>query len=76
MAKSSLKIGETPDVDHKINPDERRMSKVTLDETPTKISVSTTKLVEVLSPLTHSQTPMPPLLENSKTSKKNFKHQT
>ena len=76
MSKSSLKIWETPDVDHKINPDERQTSKVHLEETPMKFSVSTTNSVEVLYPLTPSQTTIPPLLEKITISKNNFIHQT
>ena len=34
MAKSSLKIGETHDVDKGSNPDELQISKATLEETP------------------------------------------
>ena len=54
MAKSSFKIGETPDVDQVINLDKRQTSKVTWEEMPTKFSVSTTNSVEVLSTLTPS----------------------
>ena len=46
---SSLRNGETPDVDQGINPDEQQTSKPPLEETPTKFSVSTTNSVEVLS---------------------------
>ena len=76
MAKSSLKIGETPDVDHKINPDERQTSKVTLEDRPTKLTVSTTNSVEMISLLTPSQSHMPPLLEKPTVSKTNFILQT
>ena len=76
MAKSSLKIGETPDIDQGINPDEQQIYKSTLEETPVKISVSTTNSVDVLSLLTPSQTPMPPLVENPIISKSNFIHPT
>ena len=62
MAKSSLKIGETPGVDQGMNPDELQISKLTSEETSTRCSVSTTNSVEVLSPLTLSQTTVPPLL--------------
>ena len=61
MSKSSLKIGEILDADHKINPHEQQTIKVTLEETPIKFSVSTTTTsVKVLSALTPSPLLMPP----------------
>ena len=59
MSNSSLKIGETPVEDYKINHDEQLTSKVTLEEMQTKFSVSTTNSVEVLSSPTPSQTTIP-----------------